>query len=502
MQIIALAAFLLLIAGCAHVTPPATQPPQETARPQPGASVADASPEVTEAEQPVSMPAPAASISSESRADLEPAVSTPTAALPPVEENTPALEADSPPATLWDRVTAGFALEPMDNELVHSWENWYASRPDYVARMIDRSSHFLFHILEEVERRGMPSEIALLPMIESAYNPLAYSTAHASGIWQFIPSTGKHYGLRQTWWYDGRRDVIAATEAALDYLEKLHGMFGDWELALASYNWGEGAVSRAIERNRAKGLPDDYENLSLPEETRSYLPKLIAVRNIISDPERFGLEIEDIPNEPYFETITLNRHIDVKLAAKLAEMSIAEFKFLNPGHNKPVIKAGEAERIVLPRGKTATFRSNLKKYERPLVSWNTVRLRRGEKVKVIAAKHGMTLAELKSANGIASHRRVVPGQVLLVRVREGVEDPELPDVVARPVPVHRALKEARAKSAARKAMHVHVRRAATRANSPAAHKAVVRERDKGHRQLRNGRPAKAKVVRARKARVR
>jgi membrane-bound lytic murein transglycosylase D len=504
MQIIALAVLFLLIAGCAHVASPTIQQPlQEAARQRPSASVtAGASYDLPEAEEPVSMPAAAASITSEFRPDLQPSPSIEATASPPLEQKRPAVDSDWVPATLWGRVTAGFALEPMDNELVRAWENWYATRPDYVARMIDRSSHFLFHILEEVEKRGMPTEIALLPMIESAYNPLAYSTAHASGIWQFIPSTGKHYGLRQTWWYDGRRDVIAATEAALDYLEKLHAMFGDWELALASYNWGEGAVSRAVERNRAKGLPDDYEYLPLPSETRSYLPKLIAVRNIIADPGRFGLEIEDIPNEPYFETLTLERHIDVRVAAKLAEMPMDEFKFLNPGHNKPVIKAGEAERIVLPRGKVATFRSNLKKYDRPLVSWNTVRLRRGDKVKSIAAKHGMTLTELKTANGIARHRRVVPGQVLLVRVREGVADPELPDMAVRPVPVHRAVKEARAKSAMRKGMRVHVRRATVRPNSRATQSVRVREQNKSRQLSGKARPAKVKAVRASKARVR
>jgi membrane-bound lytic murein transglycosylase D len=186
-------------------------------------------------------------------------------------------EADAASKSLWTRVTRGFSMAPLDNDLVREWENWYSNRPDYVARMIDRSSHFLFHIVEQVEKRGMPMEIALLPMVESAYNPVAYSRSHAVGIWQFISSTGKDYGLRQNWWYDGRRDVIAATDAALDYLEKLHGMFGDWQLALASYNWGEGAVSRAIERNRARGLPTNYESLTMPPETRGYIPKLVAV---------------------------------------------------------------------------------------------------------------------------------------------------------------------------------------------------------------------------------
>jgi membrane-bound lytic murein transglycosylase D len=165
----------------------------------------------------------------------------PAASVEPVAASVTPAAPDAPPKNVWTRVRGGFAMAPLENDLVREWENWYSNRPDYVARMIDRSSRFLYHIVEEVEKRNMPMEVALLPMIESAYNPVAYSRSHASGIWQFIPSTGKDFGLRQNWWYDGRRDIIAATDAALDYLQKLHGMFGDWQLALASYNWGEGA---------------------------------------------------------------------------------------------------------------------------------------------------------------------------------------------------------------------------------------------------------------------
>ena len=349
----------------------------------------------------------------------------------------------APPKTVWDRIRNGYAMTPIESELVRNWENWYSSRPDYVARMIDRSSHFLFHIVEEVEKRRMPLEVALLPMIESAYNPVAYSRAHASGIWQFIPSTGKDFGLRQNWWYDGRRDVIAATNAALDYLEKLYGMFNDWNLALASYNWGEGAVSRAIERNRARGLPTDYESLTMPAETRNYLPKLFAVKNIIANPARYGLQIADVPNEPFFETVTLRQHIDVKVAAKLAEMPLDEFKFLNPGHNKPVIKAGEAERIVLPKDKVATFKTNLAKHDEPLVTWQAVRLKPGEKAEKVAARHGMTLAELKEVNGLPNQRRIVTGQPLLVPLQDGAAAPQLPDLPVNPVPLQKAVQAAK-----------------------------------------------------------
>ena len=340
-------------------------------------------------------------------------------------------------------------MAPIDSELVQNWENWYASRPDYVARMIDRSSRFLFHIVEEVEKRKMPMEVALLPMIESAYNPVAYSRSHASGIWQFIPSTGKDYGLRQNWWYDGRRDVIAATSAALDYLEKLYGLFGDWNLALASYNWGEGAVGRAVERNRARGLPTDYESLTMPAETRNYLPKLFAVKNIITNPARFGLQIADVPNEPYFQTVTVKRHIDVKVAAKLAEMPLDEFKFLNPGHNKPVIRAGEAERIVLPKHKVATFETNFENHDKPLVSWEAVRLSPGQKPEKFAALHGMTLAELKEVNGLAHQRKIVTGQPLLVPLKDGAV-PKLPDIPVNPVPLQKAVQAAKVNAHSKK----------------------------------------------------
>jgi membrane-bound lytic murein transglycosylase D len=380
-------------------------------------------------------PTPSASPAADNAS--EPAIAPQAAAVPPVH-------------TIWDRIREGFELAPMDNALVREWENWYASRPDYVARMIDRSSRFLFHIVEEVEKRRMPTEVALLPMIESAYNPVAYSTAHASGIWQFIPSTGKDFGLRQNWWYDGRRDVIAATTAALDYLDKLYGMFGDWPLALASYNWGEGSVSRAIERNRARGLRTDYESLTMPSETRSYLPKLIAVKNIIANPAKYGLEIANVPNEPFFEIVKLRRHIDLKLAAKLADMSVQDFKFLNPGHNKPVIRATEAERIVLPRDKVAEFHSNFEKHDRPLVSWQAVTLRAGQKPERVAAEHGITLAELKQVNGL-ENKKIVTGQPLLVPLKDASDEPQLPELPARPVTLPKAIQVARTAAAAKTA---------------------------------------------------
>jgi membrane-bound lytic murein transglycosylase D len=323
----------------------------------------------------------------------------------------------------------GFRLTPLSTPLVQEWEQYYAKRPDYVARMVDRGSRYLYHVIEEVERRRMPAEVALLPMIESAYNPQAYSRAHASGMWQFIPSTGKLYGLRQNYWYDGRRDVLAATSAALDYLEKLYGMFNDWNLALAAYNWGEGAVSRAIAKNQAKGLPTDYESLTMPAETRNYIPKLQAVRNIVANPEQFGITLASVPNKPYFATVATSRHIDVKLAAKFAEMPIEEFRFLNPAHNKPVIKAVGSETIVLPIEKIAVFQRNLDAHDEPLATWQAYTVKRSDKPEQIAAKHGMTLAQLMEVNGVNGKKKIVPGQTILVP-HSGTAEPNLPDLPA------------------------------------------------------------------------
>ena len=350
-----------------------------------------------------------------------------------------AREAMAPTDNLWQRIRGGFRMAEFNNPLVHDWEMWYSSRPDYVARMVERSSRVLFHVVEEVERRKMPAEVALLPMIESAYNPQAYSRAHASGMWQFIPSTGKFYGLNQNWWYDGRRDIVAATNAALDYLEKLYGMFGSWDLALASYNWGEGAVSRAIARNQAKALPTDYESLTMPAETRNYLPKLQAVKNIIADPARFGLQLAAIPNESYFATVSTRRHIDVQLAARFAEIPVEEFRFLNPAHNKPVINANSAETIVLPKRKVATFLANLEKHDQPLVSWQAYTVKPGERPDKIAAKHGISLFELNQINGISGRKKITTGQPLLVPVKAGVE-PNLPNLPATPLAMTRTAK--------------------------------------------------------------
>ena len=325
------------------------------------------------------------------------------------------LEPLPPPAEdLWARIRRGYAMPDLDDPLVGKWEQWYSSRPEYVARMADRSRRYLYHIVVEVEKRGMPMEIALLPMVESAFNPEALSVSRASGIWQFMPSTGTHYGLKQNFWFDSRRDVVAATEGALNYLQKLHADFNDWQLALAGYNWGEGNVGRALTKNRTMRLPSDYASLKMPDETRNYLPKLQALKNIVREPEKYGLELRDIPDAPYFAVIKTTRKIDVKVAAELAEMGIDEFRYLNPQHNRPVIAGADEYTILLPIDRAELFAAKLQLTDQPLVSWQAYRLRNGETLAQAAAKFGMQVEALRAVNGIGAKSKVPVGHTLLV----------------------------------------------------------------------------------------
>lgn len=319
-----------------------------------------------------------------------------------------------PALDLWDRIVKGYAVPDLEGPLVDKWERHYAERPEYVARIVERSRRYLYHIVNEIDRRRMPLDIALLPMIESAFNPQALSRARAAGIWQFIPSTGKHFGLAQTFWFDSRRDVIAATDGALDYLQKLYGDFGDWQLALAAYNWGEGSVRRALQRNRARGLPEAYEALDMPVETRNYLPKLQAVKNIVRDPEKHGLVLADVPDAPYFAVVKVTRKMDVKRAAELAELSEEEFLALNPQHNRPVIAGADEFTILLPIDKAELFAAKLDLSDQPLVSWQAYRMRDGETLAQVAGKFGMSVETLRAINGIGARARVTPNHLLLV----------------------------------------------------------------------------------------
>ncbi|MBB5498404.1 transglycosylase SLT domain-containing protein [Paraburkholderia sp. MM5384-R2] len=317
-------------------------------------------------------------------------------------------------ADLWARIRRGFQMPDLQSDLVDMQLNWYLQRPDYVQRMTERSQKYLYHIVEELESRHMPTELALLPFIESAYSPQALSVAKAAGMWQFMPGTGRTYNLKQNMWQDERRDVLASTSAALDYLSNLHDMFGDWQLALAAYNWGEGNVQRAIARNEAAGLPTDYMSLRLPNETRNYVPKLQAVKNLVMNPQMYGLTLPSIPNHPYFVTVTTSHDIDVDVAARLANMSTDEFRSLNPSFRKPVILGATQPQILLPFDNASAFERNLKTYSGSLSSWTTYTVDARATPAAIAQKIGVDPDTLMEVNKIPVGMRLKPGSTIVV----------------------------------------------------------------------------------------
>ncbi len=357
---------------------------------------------------------PAVAASVPTAAETAPSEPVPTIELKEDPPPLATIDLTLPPDDLWERIRRGFGMPNLDSPLVQQQQAWYLARPDYLRRVVERSRRYMHHIVEELEKRGMPTELALLPIVESAYNPMAYSRAHASGMWQFIPSTGKTYQLDQNWWMDQRRDIIASTSAALEYLQSIYEMHGDWHLALASYNWGENAVARAINKNRAKGLPTDYLSLSMPNETRSYVPKLQALKNIIAQPALFNVSLDPIPNRPYFHSVEVSAHMDVAIAARLAEMTIEEFLALNPAYNRPVIPDKGGANIVLPAEKVDVFMSNLEAYGKPLTNWRAYSIKKGESLDSVAKKHGLSVARLRQVNGISAKMRIGPGHTLLV----------------------------------------------------------------------------------------
>ena len=335
-------------------------------------------------------------------------------ALDPIDPTEQVLSAQA--IDVWGRIRKGFAIPDLQNPLVASQTAWYAARPDYLQRSTNRASLYLFHVLQELEKRNMPTELALLPFIESAFNPQAYSSAKAAGMWQFIPSTGLDFHLKQNMFKDDRRDVVASTDAALTYLQKLYGMFGDWQLALAAYNWGEGSVQRAVNRNRAAGKATDFNALSaqMPLETRNYVPKLQAVKNIIANPEQYGIVLPKVDNQPYFVTIGKTRDIDIKLAAQLAELSIDEFKALNPQFNRPVI-TGNNTQILLPQTHAEKFKANLAKWGRALSSWSAHKVTGArEKIEAIASRFGTTPDIIREVNHIPPRMHLKAGSTILV----------------------------------------------------------------------------------------
>ena len=410
--LVALLSSLCLLGACA--TPPAVTG-DAGARAASAASAADAA----------ALPAPAAPAGPTVAAAIVPAALPAPAAVLPVDAAPIAVDALQPAkrvdlddaaarSDLWARVRRGMAIADLDNDLVRKWEQWYASRPDYVARMTERGGRYLFHIFEEVNKRGLPGELALLPFIESAFNPQAMSTAKASGMWQFVPGTGRDFDLRQNVFRDDRRDVLASTRAALDYLQSLNAMFGDWRLALAAYNWGQGNVQRAITRNQKAGLPTDYDSLRMPDETRNYLPKLQAVENIVMQPAAFALSLPPLQNHPGFISVALNADIDLDRAAKMAGLTIEEFKQLNPQMNKPVILQSLTGQVLLPYDNANRFVHALMRHQGPLASWTAWKVPRTMKPAEAAQQVGMSEAQLRELNGIPPRMLVKAGSTLLV----------------------------------------------------------------------------------------
>ncbi|HOF52401.1 MAG TPA: transglycosylase SLT domain-containing protein, partial [Rhodoferax sp.] len=393
------------LAGCA------TAPPPQTATSPDGddALTLSASRELprTAAPQPRRSVAPPPSTTASDRVPLTPITAHQTASRSVV--------ALAPPVDLWDRIRRGYAMPDLDTDLVRDREQWYATRPDYIFRMTERSKKYLFHIVEELELRGMPTELALLPFIESAFNPQAVSGAKAAGMWQFMPATGKYFELKQNAFRDDRRDVLASTRAALDYLQKLYGMFGDWHLALAAYNWGEGSVGRAIAKNQRAGTGTAYTDLNMPMETRFYVPKLQAVKNIVTNPAAFNSKLPLIENHPYFQTVTIRRDIDVALVACLAEVPLDDFKALNPSVNRPVILAAGTPQILLPWDNAEVFQGNLESYSGGrLASWTVWVAPSTLRPADAARRVGMTESDLRAVNNIPPRVVIRAGSTLLV----------------------------------------------------------------------------------------
>jgi membrane-bound lytic murein transglycosylase D len=391
---------LLLLSACAH------QPAAQTKR------------------EPVVMPVtPAASETSIAPSDTGAAVgATPSLTMPREWQHHNGEDYDD----LFDRMRAGFAFDEVQEPAIDVQLAWFEHNPDYLERVFQRGQRYMYHIITEVEARGMPLEFALLPVVESAYEPFAYSTSRAAGLWQFIPDTGSRFGLKRDWWYDGRRDVVESTRAALDYLQALHDQFGgDWLLAIAAYNVGENSVQRELDFNRANGKPADFWHLRLPAETRAYVPKLLALKRLMAEPERYGLEFAVIPNEPYFAVIDTDSQIDLKIAAQLAGTGYDELVALNPGFNRWATDPDGPHRMLVPIDNADAFDAALKTLgPDDRVRFASREVTRKDTLPMIAKEYGTTVAVISKINDLKDGK-VIAGQTLKIPEISG----ELPDKV-------------------------------------------------------------------------
>ncbi|MFE8069770.1 LysM peptidoglycan-binding domain-containing protein [Marinobacteraceae bacterium S3BR75-40.1] len=320
------------------------------------------------------------------------------------------------PEDLWARLRDQFKLDlSVDNPRTRAQLKWYADHPAYIKRTVERARRYLYHILDEVERRDMPGELALLPVVESAFDPFAYSHGRAAGLWQFIPSTGRYFGLDQNWWYDGRRDVIAATDAALRYLQRLSDRFdGDWLLGLASYNSGAGTVNRAIRYNKRRNRDTDFWSLRLPRETRAYAPKLIAIAKLIEDPAKYGVTLPPLPDEPYFEVVKIDSQIDLAQAADLAGVDVEEIYLLNPAFNRWATAPTGPHRLLVPKDAAEKFRTALAELPpEKRLNWSNYTVKRGDTLIRIARRYGTTPDVIKDVNRLHGHMIRI-GQNLLI----------------------------------------------------------------------------------------
>lgn len=316
---------------------------------------------------------------------------------------------------LWPRLRAGYGLPEVDHPRIDTYLDWYARHPHYMERVIERGQRFLHHIANELEAEGMPMELALLPIVESAFDPFAYSHGRASGIWQFIPGTGRQYGLKQNWWYDGRRDVVASTDAAIRYLKYLNELFdGDWLLALASYNTGQGNVMRRIRSNERRGKPTDFWSLDLPRETRAYVPQLLALAKVVGNPAQYNLALSPVPDEPYFRVVDVESQIDLAQAAELAELDMDELYMLNAGYNRWATDPDGPHRLLIPVQHEETFRANLEKVpSRERVGWERYRVVSGDSLITIARRYRTSVETIKSVNQLSGNV-IRAGQTLMI----------------------------------------------------------------------------------------
>ncbi|PCK07504.1 MAG: lytic transglycosylase [Alteromonadaceae bacterium] len=322
------------------------------------------------------------------------------------------------PLDLWDRIRADYRLiDTVDNRRVLSELNWFKRHPKYLDRVAKRGERYLYYIVEQIEARGMPMEIALLPIVESAFDPFAYSHSRASGMWQIIPGTGKMLGLKQNWWYDGRRDVTASTDAALTYLQSLHKRFsGDWLLALAAYNSGGGNVSKAIRRNKKAGKPTDFWNLKLPKETQTYVPRLLALSRLIARADEFKLSLHSIPNTPYFASIETQSQIDLAQAAALANIDMDILYHLNPAFNRWATDPRGPHKLLLPIAVADEFKTKLAAVpQKERVTWDRYTIKSGDALSTIAKHYKISVKSLQAINNLRSSR-IREGKTLMVPV--------------------------------------------------------------------------------------